>query len=249
MRAAPEIGAEMHVPVAIVDRPDAKKPGEIADYTLSGHEGAYLAGRLAAKMSHTGTVGIVVSGEPPSWNSQSAAFAEGVKAENPKITVRYAVIGPAAYSDAAGGKRVTDAVIAAGADIIFGQGNGSSFGMIQSVETSKATDGGKVYFIDVIGDKSSLDKGNLLSSVIWNITPVYTAMIQDLRDGKFGTYEYSIKLADDSVHLLKTSHIPDKIWTELQSIKQDIIDGKIKVEPHFDAAAVHALVTEVAVSK
>ena len=107
--AAPEIGAEMHVPVAIVDRPDAKKPGEIADYTLSGHEGAYLAGRLAAKMSHTGTVGIVVSGEPPSWNSQSAAFAEGVKAENPKVTVRYAVIGPAAYSDAAGGKRVTDA--------------------------------------------------------------------------------------------------------------------------------------------
>ncbi len=247
--AAPEIGAELHVPVAIVDRPDAKKPGVIADYTLSGHEGAYLAGRLAAKMSRTGTVGIVVSGEPPSWNSQSAAFAEGVKAENPKVNVRYAVIGPAAYSDAAGGKRVTDAVIAAGADIIFGQGNGSSFGMIQSVETSKATDGGKVYFIDVIGDKSSLDKGNLLSSVIWNMTPVYTAMIEDLKDGKFGTYEYKIKLADDSVHLLKTSQIPDKIWTELQAIRDDIVSGKVKVEPHFDAAAVHAMVTEVAVSK
>ena len=247
--AAPEIGAELHVPVAIVDRPDSKKPGVIADYTLSGHEGAYLAGRLAAKMSRSGTVGIVVSGEPPSWNSQSAAFAEGAKAENPKITVRYAVIGPAAYSDAAGGKRVTDAVIAAGADVIFGQGNGSSFGMIQSVETSKAADGGKVYFIDVIGDKSSLDKGNLLSSVVWNMTPVYTAMIEDLKHDKFGTYEYSIKLADDSVHLLKTSHIPDKVWGELQAIRTDIISGKIKVEPHFDAAAVHALVTEVPVAK
>src|SRR5260370_1278918 len=39
--AAPEIGAELHVPVAIVDRPDAKKPGVIGDYTLSGHAGAY----------------------------------------------------------------------------------------------------------------------------------------------------------------------------------------------------------------
>ena len=57
----------------------------VADYTLSGHEGAYLAGRLAAKMTRTKTVGIVVSGEPPSWNSQSAAFAEGVKAENPDV--------------------------------------------------------------------------------------------------------------------------------------------------------------------
>ena len=157
--AAPEIGAETHVPVAVVDRPGAGKLGVLADYTLSGHEGAYLAGRLAAKMTRTGTVGIVVSGEPPSWNSQSAAFAQGAKAENPKVNVRYAVIGPAAYSDAAGGKRVTDAVIAAGADVIFGQGNGSSFGMIEAVETSKATDGGKVYFIDVIGDKTQPRQG------------------------------------------------------------------------------------------
>src|SRR5215207_9807127 len=49
--AAPEIGAELKVPVAIVDSPDALKAGTIADYTLSGHEGAYLAGRLAAKMT------------------------------------------------------------------------------------------------------------------------------------------------------------------------------------------------------
>ena len=51
------------------------------------------------------------------------------------------------------------AVIAAGADIIFGQGNGSSFGMLQAVETTKAADGGKVYFIDVIGDKTSDRQG------------------------------------------------------------------------------------------
>ena len=63
--AAPEIGAEMKIPVAIVDTPNALKKGMVADYTLSGHTGAYLAGRLAAKMTRTKTVGIVVSGEPP----------------------------------------------------------------------------------------------------------------------------------------------------------------------------------------
>src|SRR5215470_19291584 len=80
--AAPEIAAEKHVPVAITDNPAAQKPGLVTDYTLSGHEGAYLAGRLAAKMSKTGSVGIVVSGEPPAWNAQSASFAQGAKAEN-----------------------------------------------------------------------------------------------------------------------------------------------------------------------
>lgn len=243
--SAPEIAKELNVPVAIVDTPDALQKGLIADYTLSGHEGAYLAGRLAAKMTRSKAVGIVVSGEPPSWNSQSAAFAQGVKAENPDVKVTYAVIGPAAYSDAAGGKRVTESVIASGADIIFGQGNGSSFGMLQAVETTKAADGGKVYFIDVIGDKSPIDKGFLLSSVVWDITPVYTAMINDLKADTYGTKGYAIGVKDDSVKLLKTPAIPDDVWSQVQAVRDDIVSGKITVEPIFEATAVRKLMTNV----
>ena len=244
--AAPEIGAEKHVPVAIVDRPKDSKPGSVADYTLSGHEGAYLAGVLAAKMTQTKAVGIVVSGEPPSWNSQSAAFAQGVHATNPALRIIYAIIGPASYSDAAGGRRVTESVIGAGADVIFGQGDGASFGMLQAVETRKSTGGGKVWFIDVIGDKTPVDKGNLLSSVIWNLVPVYTAMIEDLKANKFGTHAYPLALADDSVRLLHSKHIPDNTWAEVEAVRKQIIDGKLKIEPIFDAVKVRALMNSVA---
>ncbi len=244
--AAPEIGAETHVPVAIVDRPKDSKPGAVADYTLSGHEGAYLAGVLAAKTTATKVVGIVVTGEPPSWNSQSAAFAQGVHAADPALRIVYAVIGPAAYSDAAGGRRVTESVIGAGADVIFGQGDGASFGMLQAVETRRSTGGGKVWFIDVIGDKTPIDKGNLLSSVVWNLVPVYSAMIEDLQANKFGTHAYPLRLADDSVRLLHTKHIPDGVWNEVAAVRQQIIDGKLKIEPIFDAARVRALMNSVA---
>lgn len=244
--AAPEIAAETGVPVAIVDAPEALRPGLVADYTLSGHEGAYLAGRLAAKLTRTGTVGIVVSGEPPSWNAQSIAFADGVRAERGDVTIRYAVIGPAAYSDAAGGKRVTESIIAAGADIVFGQGDGSTFGMLQAVETTRAVDGGEVLFIDVIGDKSSIDKGHLLSSVIWDMTPVYRLMLDDLEAGRFGTRNYQISLADGSVSLLRTPRIPDEVWDEIMVLRDDIIAGRIAVVPEFDARAVRPLVSEVA---
>ncbi len=243
--AAPEIAKEMNVPVAIVDTPAGLQQGLVADYTLSGHEGAYLAGRLAAKMSRSKQVGIVVSGEPPSWNSQSAAFAEGVKAESADVKVSYAVIGPAAYSDAAGGKRVTESLIAAGSDIIFGQGNGSSFGMLQAVETATAADGEKVLFIDVIGDKSSVAADHLLTSVVWDITPVYSAMIQDLKDDTFGTKRYAITLADDSVRLLKTDLVPDDVWEEIQEIRGQIVAGDVTIEPVFEATAVRGLMTDV----
>ncbi|XXN64983.1 putative B6 ABC transporter substrate-binding protein [Enterobacter ludwigii] len=240
-QAAPEIGAQNNVPVAVTDSPAALKSGLVADYTVSGHEGAYLAGVLAAKMSRSGTLGMVVSGEPPSWNAQSNAFIRGARATNEQIKIRYAVIGPAAYSDAAGGKRVTASVIAAGADIIFGQGNGSSFGMLQAVETAKAADGGKVYFIDVIGDKSKIDKGNLLSSVLWNLTPVFSAMITDLKADKYGSHNYKTSLADGSISLLKTDHIPGDIWQSVEQIKQQIIAGTIKVPAEYDAKSLHDL--------
>ena len=247
--AAPEIAKETGVPVAIVDTPEGLVPGLIADYTLSGHDGAYLAGVLAAKMTRTGSVGIVVSGEPPSWNSQSAGFAQGVKAGNSGVKIIYAVIGPAAYGDAAGGRRVTGSVISAGADVIFGQGNGSSFGMIQAVETTKATDGGKVWFIDVIGDKSSLDKGHLLSSVLWDMTPVYDAMVNDLKGGTFGTKHYEIGLSDNSVRLLKTPHIPDNLWSEMMGLRDQIISGGVEVDMVTDAQAVRKLMTSVDINE
>jgi simple sugar transport system substrate-binding protein len=244
--AAPEIGAEKHVPVAIVDRPKDSKPGAVADYTLSGREGAYLAGMLAAKTTRTHVVAIVVAAESPPWNSQSAAFAQGVRATDPGVKVLYAVIGPAAYADVAGGRRVTESAIGAGADVVFGQGDRASFGMLQAVDTHQSTAGGTVWFIDELGDKSSLDKGHLLSSVVWNLEPVYSAMIEDLKAGKFGTHPYSIQLRDDSVRLLHSKYIPDKVWSAMEAARAQIIGGTIKVDTVWDAQNVRAMMTSVA---
>src|SRR5690606_835702 len=173
----------------------------------------------------------------------------GAKAAKADVKIIYAVIGPAAYSDAAGGRRVTETVIGAGADIIFGQGDGASFGMLQAVETTKAPNGNQAWFIDVIGDKTPIDKGYLLSSVIWNMEPVYSAMVEDLKADTFGTHGYAIGLADDSVKLLKTSHIPDDVWSAVMAVRDEIVNGKLKVEPVWDAEGVHALMTSTTINE
>jgi basic membrane protein A len=152
------------------------------------------------------------------------------------------VIGPAAYADAAGGRRVTEQVIGAGADVVFGQGDGASFGMLQAVETHKSNGGGKVWFIDVIGDKTPIDKGNLLSSVVWNLVPVFTAMVQDLKADRFGTHAYPLTLADDSVFLLHSKYIPADVWARIQAVRAEIVSGRLKIEPIFEASRVRSLV-------
>ncbi len=239
-----EVGVERNVPVAIVDTPrKVTRPGLVADYTLTGHTGAFIAGALAARATRTGTIGIVVSGEPPSWNSQSHAFAAGARSVRADIPIRYAVIGPAAFSDAPGGRRVADAVIAAGADIILGQGNGATMGMLQAITTGRARDGGQAWLIDVIGDKSQAAPNHLLTSVLWDITPVIVNMVEDIRAGRFGSRPYTIGLGDDSVRLLRTRHITDAQWAEVEALKRRIVANEVQVPYVTDAAQVRSLVT------
>ncbi|MEI4473833.1 putative B6 ABC transporter substrate-binding protein [Frigidibacter sp. MR17.24] len=235
-----EVGREMGVHVATGN---PSEPPLIGKYELMGEKGAFLAGVLAAKMTRTKVIGIVVSSESPNWNAQSAGFAQGVRHVSPEIELRYAIIGPAAYADVAGARRVTESVIASDADIIFGQGNGSSFGMIQAVETVTPPSGEKVWFIDVIGDKTSIDKGHLLSSVIWDMAPVFEQMVADVRDDSFGTKEYALRLEDGSQRLLKTDHIPAEVWDEIETVKQQIIDGTIEVTVVTEPADTRAMMS------
>lgn len=236
-----EVAFETKTPMAVTSE-DIMKPPYITGYTLGGQEGAYLAGQLAAKMTKTGALGIVVSSESPTWNAQTAGFVMGARSITPAIQIRYAVIGPQAYSDVAGAQRVTEATLATGVDIILGQGDGATFGMLQAIDNFKAANGGTVWFIDVIGDKTSLDKGRLLSSIVWNFEPVFSQIIDDVQNGSFAKHGYQLRLDNNSIGLLQTKHIPDDVWASVMKTRDDIIAGKIKVEKVFDAAKVKAMV-------
>jgi simple sugar transport system substrate-binding protein len=225
---APKVAQQFHVPVLVWDA-KGSKPGLVSNVITAAQQGAYLAGVLAAQMTKTGTLGIVVSASDENWFKQSGGFVQGARSINPKLKFRFARIGNASYSDAAGGKRITQQVIAAGADIVFGMGDGASFGMLQAVQTAKPPAGAKkVYFIDVIGNKSKIDKkGVLLSSELWDFTPIYTQAIKDVNNGTFGkTYTLG---ANNGLSLLKTNKAPASAWAKVAAAQKKIASGSIKV--------------------
>ena len=125
-------------------------PETSANAGTASQEGAYLAGVLAAKTSKSGNLGIVISADDTNWNKQAGGFVAGARSENPDVEIELAQIGQAGYADTAGGKRVTEAVIADGADVVFGMGDGVV------VRDAAGGRGGRrrSWFIDVIGDKT-----------------------------------------------------------------------------------------------
>lgn len=242
---APEIARETGVRVVTTENHKDVTPGLISDIDTQPQGGCYMAGYLAGKMTRSNTVGIVTSGEPPTWNRMSAGFAQGLKAANPGAKLLYSVIGEAAYADAAGAKRNTEDQIAVGADVIFGMGDGASFGMLQACSSKKARDGGKVWFIDVIGDKRSIDRADvLLSSVLWDMSVVYDEIIQSWKDGSFGKQHW-VAMDNGAIRLLEPNKaVSSELRKEIKDLEAKLKSDAIDVVDMPVAADLHKYLDE-----
>jgi simple sugar transport system substrate-binding protein len=228
----PTMAQTLDIPVTTSDpgTEEANVPQLVQAMETNGQNGGYLAGVLAGSVTQSGTVAIVVSAEDLNWSKMSGGFVAGVRSVAPDTKILYVQIGQAAYADAAGGKRVTASAISGGADIIFGMGDGSSFGMMQAVETATPPSGAdKVWFIDVIGDKTPTDeKGVLLSSVLWDWSTLMTQALTEFEGGTMGTASYFLDL-DNGMGLLQTEYIPDDVWSAIEESKAGVMDGSIEV--------------------
>lgn len=242
----PEFAREAGVKVVVIENQGAVTPDLISDVETQAQEVAYLAGVLAGQMTKTGTVGVVVSGEPPTWNFMTVGFAEGLRAVNSEAKLLYGVIGEAAYEDAAGAKRVTESQLGAGADIIFGMGDGASFGMLQAIAEHNAQSDNKAWFIDVIGDKRDIDENNvLLTSVLFDYTGIYNQMITDIEAGTFGKV-YMMDVESGGVRLLELPEAaPAEAVQAVEKAKAAILAGEVTVSAIGDADGVHSRLNEL----
>ena len=235
----PVVAEETGVPTLIVDAPDSMVPGLVGNVSFDPNPGGYLAGALAGTMTESDVLGVVISAsEDPNWWQAAAGFVEGARSVNPDVEFATASISEFGYDDIEGGNRVTSQVIAAGADIVFGQGDFAAQGMFAAVE---AADG--VMFIDVIGDKSAIDEqGVLLSSVLWDFTDAFVQAAADVEAGTFGTEGYWLDLANGGISLLETDLWSDDGRAAVEVALAGVTDGSIELPPVTDQAAYDALV-------
>ncbi len=239
----PEFAVSEDVPVVVIENPGAVSAGLVSDIETQAQDAAYLAGVMAGSETRTGTVAIVVTGQPPTWNFMAVGFAEGLKAARPDARLVYTSVGEGSYDDAAGAKQVTDTVLATNADIIFGMGDGAAFGMVQSIREfnqSRPVEQ-QARFIDVIGDKSQGDARDLLlTSVLFDYTAAYTQFIADLGAGTFGSV-YTMTLENGGVRLLPPPiAIRPETTAAVDAARKAIVGGAVTVSVIGDAAGMQA---------
>ncbi|WP_312115374.1 BMP family lipoprotein [Brevibacillus reuszeri] len=194
------------------------------------HEGSFLAGVVAAKMTKTKKVGFVGGVEIPVIKRFDLGFEAGVKAVDPSIQVIKVYTG--AFDKPDVGKSTASSIYGQGADIIFHASGGTGDGVFNEAKDRKAK-GQEVWVIGVDKDQSLTFGDDItLTSMVKRVDEAVFLVSKDLTEGKFdgGKIKW-LGLAEDGVGLAATStkNVPEDVLKLVDEYKQKIVKGEITV--------------------
>jgi len=237
--AAQSVSGQTKVPILAQDSGLEPVKGELAEALVEAQQGGYLAGIAAAMSTQSKTVAVVISADDVNWLNMAAGFAEGVYSVDPAITVLFGQISASGYADSAGGKSAVETVIAGGADVVFGMGDGATLGYIQAINAHPG-----VKYIADIGDVTAAldDPGVLLTSVIWDYTPTYEQAIKDVEAGTFGTENYTLTVGNKGLYLQDSPNLTTEIKDAVQTATDAIDAGTITPAGAENSAEVKAII-------
>lgn len=227
---------------AIVD--NTSTAPQVKGLQFNSAQGAFLGGYFAAGMTKTGKVATFGGANYPTVTVYMDGFWEGVQYYNQQHNTKVQVLGwnetkkqgtfdpTQSFTDQAGGKQIAATFQSEGADIIFPVAGGTGIGALAQAKAS----GGKLNAIWVDDDgfySNSAYASVIMTSVTKGIASAVSTVVTDAAKGSFSSDSYIGTLANGGSGLAPyhdwTSKVPAALTTELGTVKQDIISGKIKI--------------------
>ncbi|MBU4335193.1 MAG: BMP family ABC transporter substrate-binding protein [Actinobacteria bacterium] len=205
-------------------------------------QAAYLAGYLAAGVSKTGTVGTFGGMAIPSVTIFMDGYVDGVAKYNEDNGKAVKVLGwdkaaqtgsfTGTFDDQSTGQTQGQALLDQGADIIMPVAGPVGLGTVAAINS--ANNGSMLIGVDSDWAVSNPDSASItLTSVIKEIGQSVYDTVQSASEGNFTSDPYVGTLKNGGVGLADfhdlASSVPSDLSTQVDTLKQDIIDGTITV--------------------
>jgi simple sugar transport system substrate-binding protein/basic membrane protein A len=198
----------------------------VADYDQPFYEPAYLVGVLAGHVSRSGHLGALYGFDIPVCHSMGEAMLAGAKTVNPNATLTVTAVGD--WGDVSAAKEAGLAQVdTAGVDYWIGCGEGPTLG---SIEAAREKGG---YATGYVGDMSSLGPDVVLSSIVWNMEPIFDRLVEDTAsDGFKGELiRYGVKegALDVTLNDKLAASLPAEAQAAVEKARADIKAGTLQV--------------------
>jgi basic membrane protein A len=212
----------------------------VASLLFAEEQGSYLVGAAAALKSKKDHVGFIGGVDIDLIQKFEAGFTAGAQKINPDITVDVKYISEppdfSGFGDPAKGKEIAASMYQSGADVIYAAAGGSGTGMFQAAKEFSDANNTKVWGIGVDSDQyKTLGAGSpelqpfVLTSMLKHVDVAVYETIKSEVDGDFKGGYHVFDLKADGVGYSTSGGFVDDIRKQLDDLKQQIIDGKIKV--------------------
>ncbi|MCB0195470.1 MAG: BMP family protein [Anaerolineae bacterium] len=198
----------------------------VADYDQPFYEPAYLVGILAGYISESGSLGALYGFDIPACHSMGEAMLAGAQTVNPDATLTVTAVGD--WGDVSAAKEAGLAQVdTAGVDYWIGCGEGPTLG---SIEAAKEAGG---YATGYVGDMAELAPDVVLSSIVWDMGPIFSTMVDEIAGGSFTGTFYRFGIADGALDIAinpaLTNQVPAEALTAIEAAKAAIQDGSLEV--------------------
>jgi basic membrane protein A and related proteins len=230
---------------AIIDDSSIELPN-VKSLTYDTAQAAYLAGYVAAAQTKTGTVATFGGMKIPTVTIFMEGFAQGVAKYNEAKGKDVKLLGwDSAKQDGTftgdfekqdKGKQVTQTFLDQGADIVMPVAGPVGKGAAAAVkEANAAGKDAALVWVDSDGyNSASQYKELMLTSVMKAMDTSVEDVTKQASEGKFSNEAYVGTLANGGVSIAPfhdfDSKVSDETKKEVEDLKQQIIDGKIKAE-------------------
>ncbi len=137
------------VKFAVIDAVSPEKDN-VASLVFREHEGSFLVGYIAGKLTQTGVLGFIGGMDIPLIHKFEAGYRAGVEYAckedgiKCKVLVNYVGNTPQAWNDPGKAKEIAAAQVSQGADIIYHASGASGLGMIDYVKQKKCVKAGEL---------------------------------------------------------------------------------------------------------
>ncbi len=209
---------------AIVFAGGGKVGGKISTFEEPIYQPAYLAGIVAGGITKTGVIGGLAAFDIPLCHAQMEAFRTGAQSINPSARQVTTYIGD--FNDVAKGKNAALAQADQKADVFVVCGGGPASGMISALQERNLSGFGYV------GDQNSLAPKNMVGSLVYNLYPIFKAMVKDVANGTYKATDYDLGLSSFDFVLnpaYSVTTIPPDVLTKVKTTQKSIQDGTFKV--------------------
>ncbi|MDS0220206.1 BMP family protein [Haloarcula sp. S1AR25-5A] len=214
----------------------------VGSYVFGEHQGSFLVGLMAARLSSqefsagggstqsdSTNVGFVGGVEGDLIGRFEAGYKAGVKHANEDIDIQTAYVGD--FNDPSGGQEAALSMYNSGADIVYHAAGNTGTGVFRAAQEASR------FAIGVDRDQS-VTKANfsdiILASMVKRVdNAVYTSVESVVNDNFEGGTVNTLGLEQNGVEAVYGqqlgSEIPQEVKDEVSEVRQSIIDGDISV--------------------